>query len=399
MAKLDKKLAAEQQAEEEKKAAKGMGSQEFTKQFFKKNKTEVLNGQPTITHIVSTGSLKLDILTGGGIGPGFTRLVGQNSGGKTSEGLMLMYNFFEAQAEGRLSNEIIARSGITFVTDPDEWVPGTCLVFEGNTYESVADYIKGLLTNNPEGNLYFFLVDSLDGLILRDDRDKDFQDSFKVAGPAVIGKKLMQHVALPLVKFGHILVMTSQVTAQPKIDPYAKVEPRLFAASGGNALLHYADNIWEFLPRYQDDRILADPSQKYNYSKNPIIGHLAKIIVRKSNNEKNEDRLSYPIKYRQTGATSIWIEREVGDILLAYRMIISGAWYSFPEDLHKELLKIDPNVPGKVQGTSKLYELLENNKALTKFLFNYLRNALISAKIAVGEGDPLAEETDSKEKE
>lgn len=369
--------------------------------FLKANMKDHLNFQKGDTYRVSTGSLKMDIITGGGIEPGLTRLVGTNSGGKTSEALELMRNFFLVRpkgrglfvkAEGRLSQQMIERSGIKFVLNPIDWIEGTCLIYECNIYDSVASFIMSLILNNKTRTNFFFVIDSLDGLILRDDMAKELKDSFKVAGPAVIGKKLMQKCFGPLVKFGHIMVATSQITAQPKIETYAKVEYRGFESSGGNAMKHYPDNIWEYLPRFKDHRILRNPKVDYDQAKNPIIGHLARVTVRKSSNEKNDVSVTYPIKYGQKNGNSIWKEREIGDVIIGYYMEIKGSWFTFREDFLKELREIDKTVPEKIQGTDQLYEFLEKNKTIANYCFDKFRKALTEEQIWTGEEDPLEDE-------
>ena len=69
---------------------------------------------------VSTGSLIFDAATSGGLGPGVIRLIGQYSGGKTSESVQIAKCFLKEapnpyvvyiNAEGRLSDEILNRVG------------------------------------------------------------------------------------------------------------------------------------------------------------------------------------------------------------------------------------------------------------------------------------------------
>lgn len=375
--------------------------QSVAKDFMVAHKNEVLNFEESDKYIVSTGSLKLDTMLNGGIVPGLVRLVGVNSGGKTSESLEMLRQFFLVKpngrgvffkAEGRLSDSVQARSGVKFVVNPDDWIEGTCLIFEGNVYESVAGFMITLIQNNPTKTNYFFIVDSLDGLILRDDLvSKSIEDTYKVAGPAVIGKKLMQRVFGPLVKHGHIMVATSQVTAQPKIDPYAPVQHRSFPSSAGNWALHYPDVILEFTPRYKKSDILENPKADYDPKKNPIIGHEVNITIRKSDNEKMNATVSYPVRHGRTGGKSIWIEREVGDLLITYFMTLKGSWLSFSESILADLQKIDPEVPAQIQGSGQLYSFLEKNPKITEYLFHKFRTTLVQRDVWTGEGDPFDE--------
>ena len=112
--------------------------------FLKENKEDHYNFEEEIYYKVSTGSLNLDIATGGGLPPGLHRFLGMNEGGKTSEALEVTKNFLKNvqnsrallfKSEGRLSKEIQERSGVKFVSNPDEWEDGTCFVFDCNIFE------------------------------------------------------------------------------------------------------------------------------------------------------------------------------------------------------------------------------------------------------------------------
>jgi RecA/RadA recombinase len=206
-------------------------SNTFLKSFLKNNKEYHYNFEEEIDYKVSSGSLRMDFELGGGFGPGLHRFVGMNEGGKTSESLEVMKNFLNTQekskgffikAEGRLSPEMRLRSGINFVFSEDEWVEGTCFVFESNVYETVLEVMKMLILNNDEENKYCFVLDSLDGLITKDDLNKSFEDAHKVAGGALLGAKFMQRMSISLAKRGHMAIFVSQVRADIKIDPYSK---------------------------------------------------------------------------------------------------------------------------------------------------------------------------------
>ena len=64
-------------------------SAEQLSSFLKTHKEDHYNYEETIEYKVSTGSLTLDIETGGGLGPGLHRFCGINEGGKTSEACLL----------------------------------------------------------------------------------------------------------------------------------------------------------------------------------------------------------------------------------------------------------------------------------------------------------------------
>ena len=145
-------------------------SQEQLKSFLKNNKDSHYNFEPSIDYKVSSGSLLLDYFLSGGLGTGLHRFCGINEGGKTSCALQFMKNFldqpkkrkgFYIKAEGRLSKEMIERSGVKFVFEEDQWVDGTCFVFESNIHETVFDAMRELVGKNDEKIQYFFLLASV----------------------------------------------------------------------------------------------------------------------------------------------------------------------------------------------------------------------------------------------
>lgn len=364
-------------------------SQAQIKNFLKRNEESHYNFEPTIDYKVSSGSLLFDYKLGGGLGTGLHRFVGINEGGKTSCALQFMKNFldqptkrkgFYIKAEGRLSKEMIDRSGVKFVFDADDWKEGTCFVFESNIYETVFDALRELVGKNDEKIQYFFLLDSVDGLIRKGDLDKTFEESQKVAGGAVIAADLMKRMSIALQKRGHICIFISQVRADIKLDPYSKAPVRQTTATGGNALLHFANWIIEFEARYKGDLILQDEKAAYDEQKNPLIGHVVKVTIKKSPNEKTNSIIKYPIRYGRKNGTSNWIEKEIFDFLLMWDFAEQkGAWINFDADflnILKEAGFVD--FPEKIQGTAKFEALINENEKLKKFLFNYIsQNHLI----------------------
>jgi RecA/RadA recombinase len=366
---------------------KKITSSDILSTFLKQNAEDHYNFEETVDYKVSSGSLQLDLQLGGGFGPGLHRFVGMNEGGKTSEALEVMKNFlveipnskgFYIKAEGRLSPEMQKRSGVKFVFSPEEWVAGTCFVFESNIYETVVDAMRKLVSNNEEKIKFCFLLDAVDGLIAKGDMDKSFEESSKVAGGAVIAATFMKKLSIALAKRGHMAIFISQVRADIKLDPYSKAPIRQTSATGGNALLHFANWILEFEPRFKGDLILQNPSDKtIDVQKNPPVGHWAKVTVKKSPNEKTNLTIPYPIRYGRTGGKSIWIEKEIVDLLLAWEMVMKGgAWFSPSEDFLELLTQNGLSFPEKVHGESNLFKTIEEDKALLEFLIKYFRNMI-----------------------
>jgi len=355
--------------------------------FLKQNQSDHYNFEEAIDYKVSSGSLQLDLHLGGGLGPGLHRFVGMNEGGKTSSALSFMKNFLEKipkgkgfyiKAEGRLSNDMMQRSGIKFVFSAEEWQDGTCFVFESNIYETVVDVMRQLVAKNDEGNVYYFLLDSVDGLISKGDLDKSFEDSNKVAGGAVIAANFMKRLSIGLAKRGHMAVFISQVRADIKLDPYSKAPVRQTTATGGNALLHFANWILEFEPRYKGDLILQNPADnKIDINSNPIIGHFAKVTVKKSPIEKTNLTIAYPIRYGRTNGNSIWVEKEVVDMLYVWEFINKKmSWITVTEEFKELLAENNLELPEKIQGNDNLFKLIEENKDLLSFLTSYFKKTI-----------------------
>jgi len=357
--------------------------------FLKENKEDHYNFEDEIYYKVSTGSLNLDIATSGGLCPGLHRFIGMNEGGKTSEALEVAKNFLKTvdnsrallfKAEGRLSKEIKERSGMKFVTDPKDWVDGTCFVFECNIFETVSELMKDLIQSNDENKRYIFILDSVDGLITKGDKEKTLSEATKVAGGAVISSMLMKKISLALSKRGHMAIFISQVRSDIKLDPYAaNKEVRQTTATGGNALLHFANWILEFEPRYNKDLILEKPNEKYDAVKNKIIGHNVKIAIKKSTNESTNSKVQYPIKYGRKEGSSVWKEYEVIDQILSWEFATAkGAWVTFSDEIIDELKKSNIELKKQHQGIDNLRLYLEENKQITDYFYDKFIKTLAS---------------------
>jgi RecA/RadA recombinase len=362
-------------------------SSDVLNSFLKQNSGDHYNFEKEIDYTVSSGSLQLDLHLGGGLGPGLHRFCGINEGGKTSAALSFMKNFllkgekakgFYIKAEGRLSKEMIERSGVKFVFTTDEWVGGTCFVFESNIYETVVDAMRQLVAKNEEENIYYFLLDSVDGLISKGDLDKGFEDSNKVAGGAVIAANFMKRLSIAMAKRGHMAVFISQVRADIKLDPYSKAPVRQTTATGGNALLHFANWILEFEPKYKGDLILKDSdNNKIDLVKNPIIGHFAKVTVKKSPNEKTNLTIPYPIKYGRNNGNSVWVEKEIVDLLFLWEFINrKSSWISSTDEFNDLLQENGFPIFEKIQGIDSLFSYIENNSLLCDFLVRYFKSVI-----------------------
>jgi hypothetical protein len=238
--------------------------------------------------------------------------------------------------------------------------------------------MRQLVSKNEETIKFCFLLDAVDGLIAKNDMDKSFEESAKVAGGAVIAATFMKKLSIALAKRGHMAIFISQVRADIKLDPYSKAPIRQTSATGGNALLHFANWILEFEARFKGDLILKNAGDKsIDLEKNPPIGHWAKVTVKKSPNEKTNLTIPYPIRYGRTGGKSIWIEKEIVDLLLAWELVNkSGAWFSPSEDFLQLLAENSLTFPPKIQGEASLFKVVEEDAALLSFLIEYFRKMI-----------------------
>ena len=187
----------------------------------------------------------------------------------------------------------------------------------------------------------------------------------------------MQKMSIALAKRGHMAIFVSQVRADIKLDPYSKAPVRQTTATGGNALLHFANYILEFEPRFKKDLLLEHPLQPIDKNKNKILGHNVKVTVKKSPNEKTNYVIEYPIRYGRVGGKSIWVEREVIDMLYGWEFIHrKGAWITMDTELLNLLKEEKLDIPDKIQGEPKLNALLEERDDLRKFLIKYFQDML-----------------------
>ena len=354
-----------------KKIVEGITPVDQIQSYLNDHKDEHFNFEKEPHYVVSSGSLLLDIEMSGGVRPSIIRASGVSEGGKTSCALSFARNFQQTmengmvvyiKSEGRLSPEMLARSGLD--TSKEK-----LFIYKSNIFESVLQLMRELIMNNPTECKYFFIIDSMDAMVPKKDMDRSFEDSDKVAGGSVLSSNFLKKMALGLSTKGHICFMISQVRSKVSINQYEKTDPKLTNASGGNALLHYSDWILEFQPRYGGDSIPPKDDKPE--------GHYCKIIFRKSSNEKTGTVVRYPIKYGRTGGKSIWVEYEVLLMLLQWKMAeAKGAWIIVADELIKELKEAGLEMDSKHQGMDNFRKYLEKEQEICDYLFTKLKNAL-----------------------
>ena len=370
------------------------GSKDYTEAFFKSNREYHYNLEETAEpYLVSSGSLILDHVLGGGLGSGLHRFIGANEGGKTNEALHVMHNMLKTvenskglfvMAEGRLSKEIKDRAGIKFVHSAADWVIGTCLVLECHIMDTMIDFLRGLVKNNTDKEKYCIVIDSMDGLITKEDLEKGSSDARKVAGGALMTSDFLKRISLGMSKFGHMCIMISQVRSTISTSMYAKQDPNNQTnSSGGNAILHYPDWILEFKKQNKSDKILEKPKEQI-HADNKIYGHNAKVAILKSTNESTGRLVFYPIKHGRKNGRSIWVEREVVDMLLMWGYLDkSGAWIKVDDKVKSYLQDNNIEIKDSYQGINAVYELLESDEKITSLLVDFVKENILSNDISV----------------
>ena len=373
---------------------KKSGSIEYTEAFLKSNKDYHYNLQETAEpYLVSSGSMILDHVLGGGFGSGLHRFLGANEGGKTNEALHVMHNMLKTvenskglfvMAEGRLSKEIKDRAGIKFVHSAADWVIGTCLVLECHIMDTMIDFLRGLVKNNPDKEKFCIVIDSMDGLITKEDLEKGTSDARKVAGGALMCSDFLRRISLGMSKFGHMCIMISQVRSTISTSMYAKQDPNNQTnSSGGNAILHYPDWIIEFKKQNKSDKILEKPKEQI-HADNKIYGHNAKVAILKSTNESTGRLVFYPIKHGRKNGRSIWVEREVVDMLLMWGYLDkSGAWIKVDDKVKSYLQDNNIEIKDSYQGINAVYDLLESDEKITSLLVDFVKENILSNDISV----------------
>jgi len=344
----------------------------------KDKKDHVYNFVEEVDYKVSSGSLKLDIEMEGGLGPGIARFSGGTESGKTSCALTFAKNHQETvengfvvyfKAEGRLSKKMLERHGLN---------PDKLYVVESNVYEIVIDTMRELVNNNPENAKYFFIIDSVDGCIRKEDLEKGTEEAVKVAGGALLTSEFLKRMTLKLGKLGHVCILIHQNRSKIQLNQYEKKDPNnITQSSGGNAGLHYSDWIFEFMDKNTEGcRIRGAKSEGADADpKGEIIGHFCRISFKKTPNEKTNKIVSYPVRYGTKGGNTVWIEYEILQVLQQFGFLNkSGAWFKFDEEALSQLDKAGiKDIEKQFQGEAKALAYLSERKDLVDYYYEHFK--------------------------
>lgn len=374
-------------ATNKKEESEEISSNDILSGFLKENKGDHFNDVVPKNEIISSGSLIIDSLAKVRSGS-VIRLCGKgNELGKTSQSFVFAQNFMDTmpksktlyvKAEGRLTPEMQTRSGHTFVNTPADWSYGTVFVLSSNIFETVAGLIETLLKSMHElGENLCIIIDSLDGLILKDDlQTKGIDGNMKVAGVPKLTKEMFRRLALPINHYDALMIMLSQYSAAISLDPYSKEPPRQVEASGGSSAGHQSDYVFLYGIRFGGDMILEKPDEKPDMQKNKVLGLYAGIEFKKSSTDVTGTRIKVPIKKGRIGS-AIWVEKEVVDMLFMFDLIDRKAsWLTPRESLTQELTEAGLETIPKLQGLPALYDYMENNKPVFEYLLTKFKKII-----------------------
>ena len=364
-------------------------SKDMLSSFLKNNEENHFNYLQPEEVTISSGSLGLDTLIKVRSGS-FVRVCGKGSElGKTSQCFVFSQNYMDKieksktifiKAEARLTPEMQKRTGMKFVTDPSDWEYGTVFVFSCNVFETIASLIESILPKMHEaGEKLCIILDSLDGVILKSDKEKNLwngDENVKVAGVPLLTKILFKRLALKIVHFDALFLITSQYTADIKLDPYSKTPPRQSDGAGGSAINHQSDITLSYQPRYGGDYILEKPNEKPDPVKNKVLGVYATIEIKKSSTDVTGSKVKIPIKKGRSGC-AIWVEKEVVDMIISFELVTKkGAWYSFSESIVLMAKDDGVEIQTQHQGMSSLYDYIENNKSVFEWLLKKVKEII-----------------------
>jgi RecA/RadA recombinase len=327
---------------------------------------------------ISSGSLGLDREIGGGFGSGIHRFIGVREGGKTSCCLKVCKNFLDKfgpngfvvyfKAEGRLDPELFTKSGIS-KDDP------RFRVIVSNIYEFVIDTMRTLTHNNPTFTHYLFVIDSVDGLITRDEMAKTSAETAMVGSSARMLSIMLKKIATSFSAKGHMGLFISQERSAIVINPYAAKDQKQGNSSGGNAIQHYANFVLNFKSQSREDLIFENDDKN-----GKTLGHYCKVVLLKTTNDNTGVLVRYPIK-RKVG---IWTELEVADACLEFEIFKpEKTTFKFTTDsseISKKLKeKFGDRIPEGLVGKKKYEGFFTDpeNKDIVDFLYEYFKKTII----------------------
>ena len=113
--------------------------------------------------------------------------------------------------------------------------------------------MRELVNNNPEETKYFFIIDSVDGCIRKEDLDKGTQEAVKVAGGALLTSEFLKRMTLKLGKLGHVCILIHQNRSKIQLNQYEKKDPNNITQSSAAMLVCIIQigflSLWTKIPK------------------------------------------------------------------------------------------------------------------------------------------------------
>lgn len=289
---------------------------------------------------ITTGSLIFDIFLGGGFCPGISRFMGDPEHGKTAQALTWAKNWlahykdkgkvYYFDVEGRITFRKLKLCGIDKIPNVDE----RFIIIRRNVFDDIASFIRDKIKLNEAKDLdeqehFFFVFDSLDMLITKEDLAKGFSDAAKVGAAQVMSTLMMKHFGVFFLDKGHHLHILSQVRANINTSNPNSPKTKM---SGAWALKHGSDITADIMKNFGGADgmfIFENPTAATVKEKGNIVGHYFTPKFGKTPNEKSNQTIRVPIK-RGSG---VWHEREVTDLALAFGQIRKkGTWFMLKDE-------------------------------------------------------------------
>lgn len=321
--------------------------------------TDGIEATKTVTY--STGSLGLDILTGG-FSPGVIQLWGGDGLGKTFLALAFGAEFQKAHeyddcrvylwaTEGRWNPRLckmIPNLKMEAATEKnsDKSPRAIFRVSRPKSGEKMYDFINK--TIRQDKIKFFHIIDSNEGIKSEVNDGKTMSDAEKTASTATLNTKFLKEASVYLNHYGHVLLYTHQIRDKISQGP-TKVSGVGKHHGGGHIIDHMSNLRLAYEKLWTDLYIFENPNDTHSR----ILGHLMKMKIEKTGNSGGSGAVAkVPLIYDQ----GIDREREIANLSIAHGLIQkNGAW----------LKKDGENI---AQGEVKFIELLKTNKDLANEL-------------------------------
>lgn len=316
--------------------------------------------------VYSTGSLGLNILTGG-INSGVIQLWGPDSLGKTTLALIMSgevqaaHNYEKVRVylhatEGRWNPRLIPMAPKLRMESPTEKTPEGAprpifRISRPRSGEKMYDFI--LKTLKQDDIKFVHIIDSTDHIQSECNVGKTMSEANKTATIASLNTRFLQDSSIYMNHYGHIVIYINQI--RDKLD---MGQTRVSGAGrhhGGGNIVNHSSNLRLGLKKlWSELYIRENPNDKDSR----IIGHIMSMAIEKTGNSGNaHSEAAVPFIYDH----GIDREREIAVLSDAYGLIEKkGAWIAM-------------NGENIAQGQTKFLQLLKENKKLANELENDIK--------------------------